>query len=228
MSEISKKAKKEVTPQEDVSSSSDMSCGVFNEDASFTVEDKNNNSPLRATMKIVLAALFAALLTVSDAYLAIRLPDGEINFNLVISFFAGAVLGGPLGFVVGVLGDFLGWVLFVDGAYNPFCAAASGLVCFVPGLLFSLNKKRAEKGKRSINVIIVTLVCYVVCFLFFTILLKSFGLWIYTSSLQSKYTLIAYFIRRITIQSLNTAANFALSLALIVPLRKIKYFKRIL
>ncbi|MBQ9710154.1 MAG: ECF transporter S component [Clostridia bacterium] len=180
------------------------------------------------TLRLVFTAMFAAVLTISDAYLAIRLPDGEINFNLVISFFAGVFLGGPLGFVAGVVGDFFGWLLFVDGMYNPILSLTSGLVCFVPGIVFTLNNKRAQKGKRAINSYLLAFLSSVFCYVFFTIILKSFGLWIFTSSLQSKYSLFAYFIRRVITQSLNSLSNCALVLLLIFPLRKIKYFKGIL
>ncbi len=194
------------------------------------------NKPLKThkidlTRKLVLTALFAAIITVSDAYLAFRIPNlGEYNFNLVISFFAGALLGGPFGFLAGILGDFFGWLLFVDGMFNPILSVASGFVCFLPGFLYSLNAKIKAKGRKAVNGMIILAVCFIFVFFVITVLVKSYGMWIFFSPKgHAKYgTFIAYAVVRMGTQWPNTLANLILSIVLYIPLKKIKYYKGIL
>ena len=106
------------------------------------------------TKKIVLTALFCALLAVVNAYFTIRISPFKVSLLICFSFFTGIVLGGWLGFVAGFVGDFLGWLLFVDGIYNPIIGVASGLFCFIPGILNdSMIKfnilKNVKKGRES-------------------------------------------------------------------------------
>ena len=96
-----------------------------------------NKKALSPTMKIVLTATFIALSAVINAFVTIRIgTEFKFSFALAVYFIAGYILGAPLGFLVGFVGDLLGWILFTDGAYNPIIGLSNGLFAFIPGILF--------------------------------------------------------------------------------------------
>ena len=177
------------------------------------------------TFKIVLAAMFTAIATIANAYATIPVgPTLKFSVVLTVYFFAGIILGAPLGFVVGYIGDLLGWIIFTDGAYNPIIGISTGLFCFIPGLVFAVSNMFIKKqGIESfvINSLISYLLCYVLC----TVLLTTWGIWLYTSYIQNKYgTFIAWMAYRALWQLPNAAANYAVSLLVYFALRRVKYF----
>ena len=176
---------------------------------------------LSPTMKIVLTAVFVALSAVMNAFVTVRIgTEFKFSFTLIVYFLAGYILGAPLGFVVGFVGDLVGWILFVDGAYNPIIGVSNGLLAFIPGILFGL--KRPFKKQISLPVFAVkTIVSYFIGFALCTVLISSFGIWLYSSYIQGKYaTLIAWLIYRAGAQALNTAVNMIITVIIFIPLRK--------
>ena len=200
----------------------------------FMFENKSKQSlpgdrKLTPTMKIVLTAVFVALSAVINSYGTIRLgTEFKFSFVLVIYFVSGYLLGAPLGFAVGFIGDLLGWVLFVDGAYNPIIGISNGMLAFIPGLLFGLRRpfsKRVSVLRFIITCVIGYILGYIIC----TVILSSYGIWLYTSYIQGKYqTLYAWFIYRAGAQLPNTLINLIATVIIFIPLKKIKGIKEYL
>lgn len=187
------------------------------------------NKALSPTMKIVLTAMLVALSTIINAYVTIRIgTEFKFSFLLLVYFISGYILGAPLGFVVGIVGDLLGWILFTDGAYNPIIGLSNGLFAFIPGIVFGL-KRPFKKEVKLLEFVVKTLICYILSYLLCTILLTSIGSWIYSSYLQGKYgTLMAWFLYRAVAQLPNTLINLALTIAIFLPLKQVKALKKYL
>ena len=188
-----------------------------------------NKKALSPTMKIVLTATFIALSAVINAFVTIRIgTDFKFSFALAVYFIAGYILGAPLGFLVGFVGDLLGWILFTDGAYNPIIGLSNGLFAFIPGILFGL-KRPIKRDIKLVGFIFYSVISFILTYLICTIFLTSLGSWLYSSYLQGKYgTLIAWFIYRAGAQLSNTVINLALVILLYLPLKRIKVLKNYL
>lgn len=184
------------------------------------------------TKKIVLTALFCALLAVVNAYFTIRIsPTFKVSLLICFSFFTGIVLGGWLGFVAGFVGDFLGWLLFVDGIYNPIIGVASGLFCFIPGILNdSMIKfniiKNVKKGRVAVVFGVSAVLCYVIC----TLLLTSAGVWLAAGINPENYTFLnkydsfwAYVAARAVSQFPNNLINMFLAYGVFCVFDTIKF-----
>lgn len=181
----------------------------------------------RATQTIVLTAAFIAVATVANAYLTVRIGSlFKISVLLIVYFYAGYYLGAPIGFLVGVSSDLFGLLLFPDGALNPLILLSNGLSCALPALFFGF--KRPLEKQPTLRAFALKAACgYFVCYLVCTVLLTSVGIWLYTTYIVSKYgTLFSWIVYRAGVQSVNTAVNYALTVALYVPLGKIEFFKK--
>ena len=192
-------------------------------------DNLKESKALSPTMKIVITAMLVALSTIVNAYVTIRVgTEFKFSFLLLIYFISGYILGAPLGFVVGVVGDLLGWILFTDGAYNPIIGLSNGLFAFIPGIVFGL-KRPFKREVRLLEFVAKTLICYLLSYLLCTVLLTSIGSWIYSSYLQGKYgTLMAWFLYRAVAQLPNTLINLALTIAIFLPLKRVKALQKYL
>lgn len=190
-----------------------------------TVAENSLSKSAIVTRKIVLTAAFTALATVANAFITVRVGTlFKFSPVLVIYFFAGYYLGAPLGFLVGAVGDVLGWLLFTDGIYNPLIGLSNALCCFIPGLIFGIKRQdRPSFLKFAIKSGISFFICYILC----TIVITSYGIWLYTAFIRDKYQMLfAWFIYRAGAQVLNNLSNYLLALLLFVPLGKISYLER--
>lgn len=187
-----------------------------------------NNHAFSATMKIVLTAMFIALAAVSNSFLTVRVGTFlKFSATLTVYFFAGYILGAPLGFLVGIIGDVLGWLLFTDGAYNPVIGLSYGLNCFIPAVIFGF--RRPIKRLSPLGFVLKSFVGFVLSYIICTVFLTSLGIWLYTSYIQSKYSSFwVWIVYRISTQSLNNLANYLLSVALFFSLKSIKPLKKYL
>ncbi len=192
---------------------------------------KESYSPkkLSPTMKIVLTAMLVALSAVLNSYGTIRIgTEFKFSFVLTVYFIAGYILGAPLGFAVGFIGDLLGWILFVDGAYNPIIGVSNGLLAFIPGILFGI-KRPFTKEVSILNFSIKAVLGFIVGYFLCTVIISSYGIWLYTAYIQGKYgTLLAWFIYRAGAQLLNTVINLIFCIVIFIPLKKIKGLKEYL
>lgn len=184
---------------------------------------------LNPTMRVVLTAVFVALSTVINSYATIRIgTQFKLSLILIVYFMAGYILGGGLGFVVGFCGDLLGWLIFPDGAYNPIIGASNGLLALIPGVLFGIKRPFLREVK-TVEFIIKTVVAYVIGFFACTVFLSSLGIWLYSSYIQGKYgTLLVWLVYRMGAQFLNTLVNACLTVAIFIPLKRVKGIKEYL
>lgn len=186
------------------------------------IHSGNDGGRTRGIHKIVLTAAFVALSTVANAFITVRIGTlFKFSPVLAIYFFAGYYLGAPLGFCVGAIGDFLGWVLFTDGLYNPIIGLSNALCCALPALFFGFRRpfgKPFSFGGFAWRSGVGFFVCYVLC----TVLLTSTGIWLYTAFIQSKYqTLLAWYVYRAGAQVVNNVSNYLITLGLFFPLRQV-------
>lgn len=186
------------------------------------IHSENENGRSRGIRKLVLTAAFVALSTVANSFITVRIGTlFKFSPVLVIYFFAGYYLGAPLGFCVGAIGDFLGWLLFTDGLYNPLIGLSNALCCALPALFFGFRRpfeKPFSFGGFAWRSGVGFLVCYVLC----TVLLTSTGIWLYTAFIQSKYqTLPAWYVYRAGAQILNNVSNYLITLGLFWPLKNV-------
>ena len=201
----------------------------------LTKNSQNDSSFKRQPKKLfylIFIALFIDLAVIANAYLTIRIgPLFKFSVTLFIYFVAGYVLGGPLGFVVGVLSDVIGFFAMPDGVFNPYIVLASGLYAFIPGIMFGF--KRPFNREISMKEIAVkgSLACFI-CYLLCTVIITSFGIWQFTSATSSIHvnhsSLLAWCVYRAGVQLPNTVVNCILSILIFIPLRRIKFMKNYL
>lgn len=171
-----------------------------------------------AVKVICYAAAFVALSVVTnvfEVYLGVN-ASNKLSFNYTVCFFAGAFLGPFVGFIVGALGDVLGYLINpAGGAFNPAITVVTGLIGTISGLVFWIAKKRG-KGEKDI---LLTVLSYVLILLVCTNL-NTLSMYFYYMS--GKYsTFWAYYIVRTPKQMIFWAANLVVSVLLIKPLKKV-------
>ena len=190
---------------------------------------QTSKKKLSPTMRLVLTAVFVALSTVINSYATIRIgTQFKLSFILIVYFMAGYILGGGYGFVVGFTGDFLGWLIFPDGAYNPVIGISNGLLALIPGILFGIYRP-FRREISTVEFVVKTVVAYLIGFVICTVFLSSLGIWLYSSYIQGKYgTLLAWFAYRAGAQFLNTLVNALLTAVIILPLKRTKGIKEYL
>ena len=173
------------------------------------------------TFKIVLAALFAAMVVGVNAIPVLKIGNSfKFSALLAVSFFIGVIFGGPIGFLVGFLGDLLGWIIHPDGAYNIFIGISSGLFCFFPGIYYSLFHRVKTGGLFPF--VLTAVISYSTCFVLCTMLINSYGIWVMYINHAKYQSFFAYVLSRSAVELINTATNFALTLSLYYPLREVK------
>ena len=173
---------------------------------------------------IAITAMFTALLVIANAFITIAASDFlQFSIVLAISFFAGIMLGAPLGLVAGFLGDLLGHFIAPKGAYNPIIGLSTALYCFIPGLIYGIIK--ATKGKPSTVGFIIFAACsFLISYALCTVALTSLGFWVYYNaySVRNYGSFMGLVGFRALWQLPNTLANLALSLIVYFPLTKVK------
>lgn len=179
----------------------------------FLFRKKRVRNNLSRTEKLVYASLFTALSAVANIFSFFIVPNRyAITFTAIPCFLAGYLLGAKCGFIVGFAGDLIGCVIAPSGAYLPLIGLSSGLLGFIPGIIFEY-----ARGNDSVLTVISFSVCYVVCSAF----LNTFANWLFIATdLNSTTTFWAYFVVRFWFQAIVMAVNCAISVALVVFLKK--------
>lgn len=124
---------------------------------------------VKATKRIAYTAVLTALATIFNIITFFPVRYCSLSFTAIPCFIAGVVLGPISGFGVGFLGDLLGHLILPQGAYMPLIGISSGLMGFIPGVLFLLFN-----GKDYLKICISFLICLVIC----TIFLNTYNLWL--------------------------------------------------
>lgn len=187
------------------------------------VKKKSKKAVAKMTTKyIAYVAVFTALSMLANVWDFSYGPNNAQRIGLVyfINFAAGAFMGPVGGFITGVLGDFLGFLIKPSGgAYNPVIMIVSGMSGLIPGLVFLLMRKLVARPKWAIVATVVSMVLvYGICSSANTICIYYY----FTS--QSK-ALPLYFGTRMMWQLIPWAVNLALCLLVYFPLKKVIKWK---
>ncbi len=174
---------------------------------------------------ICYCAVLMALSVVTNVFTVYFNFSGSnaLSFTYTVTFLAGAFFGPFAGFIVGAGGDFLGWLIHPQGAFNPFITLTSGLLGFLPGIVFMVAKIIVKKEKTFNKLLTVfTVISFVLTWAICTNLNTVIFFYSYIYGKSTKYSALGvYYIYRIPFQTLFWAVNLALSLALVYPFKKI-------
>ncbi|NCC88497.1 MAG: folate family ECF transporter S component, partial [Clostridia bacterium] len=83
----------------------------------------------------------------------------KLSFTYVPCFIAGIFMGPFAGFLVGAIGDGLGFLITPKGVWLPLITLASGLIGLIPGILCSPKIKLHMLIKIAISLIVEFVVC---------------------------------------------------------------------
>ena len=157
------------------------------------------------TKYITYLATFTALTTLANCLSSLVGGTIQITVTYIPCFLAGIFLGPVGGFVAGALGDALGMLIMPQGAWIPLITLSSGLIGFIPGVIFKYVKIKSATLKLLFGFAL----CLVVC----TAGLNSFA--VYLVYMQGKKTFIAFLASRLPVQCLMAAVNFVIVAALL-------------
>ena len=136
--------------------------------------------------------------------LTLTVPGSGIGiaFTYIPNFLAGYFFGPGAGFIVGVIGDALGCIIWPKGAWLPLLTLSAGLMGAIPGLVRYLPIK--EKWLLVISYLATYLVC--------SAGINTFALW--QAYAATKKTFWVYFIAKFPIGVLNMIANLVINFLL--------------
>lgn len=104
------------------------------------------------TLKLVLAALLAAMALALKPLSIKLLPTVRLSFIPVPVLIAGTILGPIWGALVGIVVDVGGFLIAPDGAWNPFITIAVAVVGMIPGIVFNAKRKGVKAKWNLLNV----------------------------------------------------------------------------
>lgn len=176
--------------------------------------------------RLAFAAVFTAISVITNIF---TFFFGGTGISLSVTYFpiflSGVFFGPWIGLVVGLTGDVLGQIIAPQGAWIPFITISSGLIGFIPGVLFSIREGKLLKNpkveaylKICISMILVLVIC--------TAGLNTFGLWLFFSA--GKKTFWVYLWGRLSLQATAVFINLVLICAAYPILNKIlgKFYQR--
>lgn len=97
---------------------------------------------MRRNKKIILAAMFLAILVVLSRFLSVKTPIMKISFAFIPTMLCATYLGWEWSVLVNVLGDLVGALLFPTGPYFVGYTITTAVAGLIYGLL--LHKKSPE------------------------------------------------------------------------------------
>jgi len=180
----------------------------------FAVKKPAKINGLSETQKIVYIAMLTAISTVLNYFTFYPASYIAVSFTATVCFVAGITLGANAGFAVGFIGDLIGAIIFPAGPYNPLIGLASGLMGFIPGIIFQYFK-----GNLYLKTVISAVLCLLIC----TSGINTFALWLMYG--LGKKTFWAYLIVRLPWQALIATANCVLCIGIMGALKRISLTK---
>ena len=152
---------------------------------------------------IAYLALLTAISVIMNT-LTLTVPSSGIavSFTYIPNFLAGYFFGPGAGFIVGVIGDALGCIIWPKGAWLPLLTLSAGLMGAIPGLV------RYLPVSRRWHIAISYVVVYVIC----SAGINTFTLWLAYAS--TKKTFWVYFLAKMPVSLANMAANLVLNFML--------------
>ena len=127
---------------------------------------------------------------------------GKIAFTYIPNFLAGYFFGPGAGFIVGVLGDVLGCIIWPKGAWLPLITLAMGLMGAIPGLVRYIPL--SQKWHLVISYIAVFIVC--------SAGINAYAYWIAFAA--TKKTFWVYLIGKLPVSVPNMIMNLVLNFVL--------------
>ncbi len=169
-----------------------------------------------SSKSIAYIALLTAISVVLNIY-SIPLMDNalKLSFTYLICFVAGAFFGPLAGFLVGGLGDLIGFIIAPLGAWLPLVTLSSALIGFIPGIIFKYFRMRP-----ILKIVVSFVLVYVVC----TMFLNTFAIYLVILETTSR-TFWGFLWFRLPLQSAIFAINFAAAIVLYYPLQKTLFAK---
>ena len=146
-----------------------------------------------------LAVLTAISVILNTLTLTVPGSGIGIAFTYIPNFLAGFYFGPGAGFLVGVIGDILGCIIWPKGAWLPLLTLSAGLMGAIPGLVryIPLN----EKWLLPIAYFVTYLVC--------SAGINTFALW--QAYAATKKTFWVYFVAKFPVGFLNMIANLVIN-----------------
>jgi len=160
---------------------------------------------------IAYVGMLAAINVILNTF-TITMPGSSyaLSFTYIPTFLAGFYFGPFAGFMVGLIGDVLGCIIWPKGAWIPLITLASALMGVIPGLI------REIKVDERVRLVLSYIIVYVVCSMW----LNTFALWsVYAAT---KKTFWVYLAARIPLQITNLILNMWIGLA------TLPFFKQLL
>ena len=185
---------------------------------------------LSSAKRIAYLAVFVALGVVVNSFVEISAPSTKITFTYFVCFFAGFLFGPLPGFLVGFLGDAIGFLLVPQDVYWLF-GLTLGVYAFLMGVVMNFQV-RADENKAAPYVR--TAVALVLGYVLITVLLNSLvNYWyvmLFVWNGAAKKTFLVYLGGRLAFQSIVYAVNAAICVAIVPVLvqidRRLKRRKR--
>ncbi|MBR5987815.1 MAG: folate family ECF transporter S component [Clostridia bacterium] len=155
---------------------------------------------------IAYLALLTAISVITNT-LTLTVPGSGIavSFTYIPNFLAGYFFGPGAGFIVGVIGDALGCIIWPKGAWLPLLTLSAGLMGASPGLV------RYLPVSRRWHIAIAYVATYIIC----SAGINTFTLW--HAYAATKKTFWVYLIAKMPVSMANMAANLVLNF-LLMPL----------
>ena len=162
------------------------------------------------TKNIAYLSLLAAVSVILNA-LTLTVPGSAvaISFTYIPNFLAGYFFGPGAGFLVGVIGDALGCIIWPKGDWLPLMTLSAGLMGMIPGLVRHLPLK--ERWLILISYFLVYLAC--------SAGLNTFALW--RRYAATKKTFWIYFVGKFPVGILNMIANLVINFLMMPVFNKI-------
>ena len=153
--------------------------------------------------KIAYLALITAISVIMNT-LTLTVPGSgiAISFTYIPNFLAGYFFGPGAGFIVGVIGDVLGCIIWPKGAWLPLLTLSAGLMGAIPGLL------RYLPLKTRWHILISYIATYLIC----SAGINTFTLW--QAYAATKKTFWVYLIGKMPVSVANMIANLVINFML--------------
>ncbi|MFW5780580.1 MAG: folate family ECF transporter S component [Bacillota bacterium] len=162
-----------------------------------------------STKKIAVISVLTAISILLNVY-TVLLKNFAVSFAYIPPFLAGALLGPFSGLAVGLVGDIMGWVINPLGPFNPFIAVSSGLLGFIPGMVFKFSRFN-DYLKIFMSFILIFIIC--------TTTLNTVGLWLMYGGGR---TFLAYLAVRLPLQAPVWAINLVIVAIVFKPVRMLE------
>lgn len=194
-----------------------------NDEINAVTADTVKTSKKRRYIEVKTLCYTAVFVALSAASNILTFPIGKGNTNAISityipNFFAGAFLGPLAGFLTGFLGDLIGCWLHPLGPINPFILLASGLMGFIPGVIFKLFRKSKHKHIDYVATATSMVLIFAIC-----TTINTIGVWLFYFKGIGR-TLSAVFATRTATQAPIWAINSLVILLLLYPMKKMLKF----